>query len=95
MMKSVRPWPVDVDCPVEGFRDFKEELLRASYHNAAEGTGEMGQARSCVRAAAEIAIDRKWPYWAMERMFREISPLVVWDSYMTAYIDLLHDGYQF
>jgi len=94
MMKSVKPWKADSECQLEGFSAFKEELNRASYHNAAEVTGEMKQARSCVRAAAEIAIDQRWPYWAMERMFREIGPLVDWTSYMTAYINLLHDGYQ-
>jgi hypothetical protein len=94
MIKSVHPWSRNTECPLEGFSQFKEDLLRASFHNAAEGAGEDGQARSCTRAAAEVAIDNRWPYWAIERMFNEISPLVTWSTFMSAYIDLLYNGYQ-
>lgn len=88
-MKPVKPWPAATECPHDGYQEFANELEIASYHNAAPGTGEMSKARSAVRAAAEIAIEHEWPYWAMERMFREIQPLVDWTSFMQSYIDLL------
>ena len=93
MIKPVRPWKWNEECPLGGFVEFKEELVQASYHNAAERSGEMKLARERVRAAAKIAIDRGWPYWVMERMFKEIGPLVDWVSFMNAYIDLLHNNY--
>lgn len=92
-MKPIKPWKKGEESAIKGYDAFKEELMRASYHNAAEGSGEMARARECTRAAAEVAIDYRWPYWAMERMFREMGPLVDWSSYMSAYIDLLEKGY--
>lgn len=93
MIKPVRPWSPNEDCPLEGFQDFRKELMQASFHNAAPGSGELAPARKAVKDAAKIAIDEGWPYWAMERMFKEIKPLVAWDQFMQSYIDLLYGGY--
>lgn len=92
-LKSVRPWNANEECPEPGYAEFKQELLHASYYNAAEGSGEWSKSRECVRAAAEIAIDKQWPYWVIERMFKEIRPLVDWSSFMQSYINLLYAGY--
>ena len=89
-MKSVRPWSAKTECPLEGFAEFKKALFDASFHNAAESSGEAGSARKAINVAAEIAIEQEWPYWAMERMFGEVSPLVAWDSFMQTYINVLH-----
>lgn len=92
-INSVKPWKAGEECPLKGFSEFKKELDLASYHNAADQHGEWSKARECVRAAAEIAIDSGWPYWAMKRMFDEIGPLVAWDGFMQSYINLMHNGY--
>jgi hypothetical protein len=88
-MKSVRPWPQNTECPEPGFVKFKNALNYASFHNAGM-TNEMGQAKSYVQIAAEVAIEADWPYWAMERMFREIAPLVEWGQFMQTYINVLN-----
>jgi len=90
-MKPVKPWRAGTECPLPGYAEFKEDLNLASYHNAAEGRGEAGHARSATRAAAEVAIEHEWPYWAMERMFREIGPLVTWGDFMQTYINILSE----
>jgi hypothetical protein len=88
-MKSVRPWPANTPCPQPSFAEFKKHLNSASYHNAAEGCGEMGDASLALQKAAQVAIDAEWPYWAMERMFKEVAPLVDWGSFMQKYINIL------
>jgi hypothetical protein len=90
-MKSVRPWQQNTDCPELGFAEFKQYLMDASYHNAAEGRGEAGGARVSTAMAAEIAIENEWPYWAMERMFKDIRPLVAWDQFMQSYLNLMFE----
>lgn len=90
-MKGVRPWPANTECPLEGYLEFREDLLKASYHNAAERGGEASHARSAIRAAAEVAIEHEWPYWAMQRMFKEVAPLVAWDQFMQSYINVLFE----
>lgn len=87
-MKSISPWSQNEVCPLEGFQEFKSALSSASYHNAGP-VDEWGQAKSYVVVAAEIAIAQDWPYWAMERMFRDVAPLVSWDSFMQNYINVL------
>ena len=89
MPRSVRPWFQNEVCPEPGYVEFRRELMSTSYHNAAEGGGEAGRARTHLYEAARIAAEADWPYWAMERMFREIQPLVAWDSFMQAYINTL------
>lgn len=91
MPRSIRPWPANAECPEPGFADFKRFLNQASYHNAAEGTGEAGDAHYNVQCAAQIAIIQDWPYWVMDRMFREIAPLVAWESFMQFYINELRN----
>lgn len=87
-MKSVNPWPQNTDCPEPGFTKFKSALVHASFHHAGM-VNEWGQAKSYVQLAAEVAIEADWPYWAMERMFREIAPLVEWGQFMQIYINIL------
>ena len=91
-MKAVKPWPADTECPLEGLGEFKEDLNRASYHNAAERPSEAREARSCTRAAAEVAIEYEWPIWAMQRMFGEIKPLVVWEEFLQTYVNILFEN---
>jgi hypothetical protein len=88
-MKSIRPWPANSECPEKGFQKFKSALNNASYHNAGSAS-EFSTAKSYVQVAADIAIENKWPYWAMERMFKEIGPLVAWDQFMQTYINVLN-----
>lgn len=88
-MKAVKPWRAGTECPVEGFAEFKRLLLKASFHNAADGAGEMKDARKAIQDSANVAIEQEWPYWAMERMFKEIQPLVAWDQFMQKYITIL------
>jgi hypothetical protein len=91
-MKAVRPWPQNTECPEQGFAEFKARLNRASYHNASDNAYELKDARLCIQEAAQIAIASDWPYWVMDRMFREIAPLVAWDSFMQTYINELAGG---
>lgn len=93
-MKAVNPWPAGTECPLKDFDRFKEDLNHASYHNAAEGGGEASLARSCERAAAEVAIENEWPLWVIKRMFGEIKPLVDYDGWLQTYVNLLFEGYQ-
>lgn len=88
-MKAVKPWPAKTECPLEGFEQFKIHLMSVSYHNAAPGVGERQAAKTSRERAASLAIRQEWPYWVMERMFREIGPLESWDSFMQTYIELL------
>jgi hypothetical protein len=90
-MKPVRPWPATAECPLPGYQEFANELSIASYHNAAERPSEAPDARSATRAAAEIAIEHEWPVWAMQRMFKEIAPLVMWEEFLQAYINILFE----
>jgi hypothetical protein len=87
-MKSVSPWSANTECPLEGFQEFKRALLDASYYHAGSQQ-EWNLAKSCIQKAAEIAIGQDWPYWAMHRMFCEISPLVEWSQFMQKYINTL------
>ena len=93
-IQSVRPWSASEPCPLPRFDEFKEALNSASYHNAAEQPGEGHLARSRVETAADIAIDQGWPLWAMERMFKEVRPLVDWSSFLQKYISILYENQQ-
>lgn len=90
-MKAVRPWTANTECPLEGALEFKALLNTASYHNAAPGTGEAGLAREATRKAAELAIEKEWPVWAMQRMFDECRPLVDFNSYLQIYVNILFE----
>lgn len=87
-MKSISPWSAKTECPLDGFQKFKRALNDASYHHAGPGA-EWSLAKKHIENAAQIAIEKEWPYWAMERMFREIAPLVAWDQFMQTYINTL------
>ena len=89
-MKAISPWPAKSGCPEPEFADFKAALNHASFHNAADNSSEWKYADSYVTAAAVVADTAGWPYWAMKRMFDEIGPMVAWDSFMQAYINLLN-----
>lgn len=89
-MKAVSPWARDAECPLEGFQEFKKCLNDASYHHAGSQQ-EWVLASNCIKKAAEIAIEQDWPYWVMDRMFREIAPLVEWGQFMQKYINVLKD----
>ncbi len=92
VVKGVKPWPADESCPLLGYAAFKEYLNTASYHNAAERPRETSDARSATYAAAELAIEQAWPIWAMQRMFREIAPLVMWDEFLQTYVNILFEN---
>lgn len=88
MTKPVSPWGKDEKCPLEGFDFFKERLSQASFHHAGP-SDEWSNAKKCIQQAAGMAIEQRWPYWAIERMFRECAPLVAWDQFMQLYINEL------
>lgn len=90
-MKPVKPWRAGTECPLEGFTEFKKLLKDASYHNAAPGTGEVKMARAATRGAAELAIEKEWPLWVMERMFGEIKPLVDYGGFLQTYVNILFE----
>jgi hypothetical protein len=87
-MKAVSPWSANTECPLEGFQEFKRALLDASYHHAGSQQ-EWKLAKACIQKATEIAIGQDWPYWVMDRMFREIAPLVEWSQFMQTYINTI------
>jgi hypothetical protein len=87
-MKSISPWPAKTRCPEDGADEFIKWLNQASYHNAGL-IGEMSSARECIYKAAQVAIDQDWPYWVIDRVFRETGPLVEFGSFMQAYINIL------
>jgi hypothetical protein len=89
-MKAVSPWPLKTECPLEGFPEFKKLLMDASYHHAGSQQ-EWKIAKNYIRKAAEVAIVEQWPYWAMDRMFRQIVPLVEWSQFMQTYINILYE----
>lgn len=90
-MTPINPWPREADCPHPLFKDFKSALINASFNHAGP-VDEWGQAKSHIQTAAEVAIEADWPFWAMNRMFSEINPLVDWDQFMQTYINLLKKG---
>lgn len=87
-MTPISPWPRNKDCPHPKFAEFKRALMNASFHHAGP-VDEWGIAKSDIQTAAEIAIEADWPYWAMERMFFEIAPLVEWHQFIQTYINIL------
>ena len=87
-MKAFSPWNSKTKCPLEGFQEFKKCLMDASYHHAGSQL-EWNLASACIQKAAEIAVEKEWPYWVMERMFRGITPLVEWSQFMQTYINTL------
>jgi hypothetical protein len=87
-MKPVSPWNAKTECPLEGFQEFKRHLNDASYHHAGPQL-EWNLAKVCIQKAVDVAIEQDWPYWAMDRMFREIAPLVEWSQFMQVYINKL------
>jgi hypothetical protein len=87
-MRSMSPWRMGTECPDPKFSEFKAALNDASYYHAGP-TSEWKHARTHIEGAAQIAIKAEWPYWAMNRMFREIGPLVDWDQFMQTYINTL------
>jgi hypothetical protein len=87
MIYPVSPWKAGTVCPLEGFEEFKNALNRASYHNAAEQRGEAELAHSAIGQAAAVAIEQRWPIWAIARMFDEVQPLVEWNSFLQIYIN--------
>ena len=88
-MKSVKPWPAGTECPEQGYTEWRAALNQASFCNAAESSGEWRGAASRIAEAAAIAVEQDWPYWAQERMWRDVAPLVEWGSYMQSYINTL------
>lgn len=86
---AIKIWAQGEEPSEPNFPEFKRALMDASYHNA--GSGEGSSAKACVRRAAEIAEDSGWPYWAVERMFTEMRPLVAFDQFMTAWLNVLRD----
>lgn len=85
---GLKIWKAGTECDWPGYDEFKEELNRASFHNAGSNS-EANLARTATRNAAVVASNYDWPYWAMERMFKEIRPLVAWESFMQNYINVL------
>ena len=80
-MQPVRGWKPAEKPPLNGFDEFDKALRLASVHNAAETTNEAVQARKATDDAAQIVVANGWPYWATERAFRYVSPLMSWDAF--------------
>ena len=93
-MKSVKPWPAGTECPEPGYTEWRAALNQASFHNAAENSSEWRSAGTRIQQAAAIAVEQDWPYWAQERMWRDVGPLVEWGSYMQVYINTLKTAAQ-
>ena len=85
MKTNVKPWPAGTVCPEKGYADFAAALNKASHHFADDSGKEWGAANDWMDAAADIAIDARWPYWAMKRMYREVAPLPSFDTFMEGY----------
>ena len=88
-MRAVKPWPAGTICPEQDYSAFANELNMASHHYADDSGKEWGIASDCMNRAAEIAVNASWPYWAMQRMYREIAPLPTFDNFMGVYCGLL------
>lgn len=75
-------YPPNAGRPLEGYEEFHKELMTASYHNAAEGTGEMGAARDATARAAAVAVKHEWAFWQIRQAFDAVKPLVAFDELM-------------
>lgn len=84
-MTKVQPWRAGTTCPEPAYPDFAAALKKASHHYADDSGKEWGQADDCMKQAVEIAVRAAWPYWAMQRMYKEIAPLPTFDHFMGAY----------
>jgi hypothetical protein len=84
-------WKAETECPHPLYQDFKKYINRASYNHADDSIKEWGSATDCISKAADIAIEADYPYWAMERMWREIKPLASWTGFMHTYITKLKE----
>jgi hypothetical protein len=81
----ITPWPAGAVCPEADYAAFAEALNNASHHFADDSGKEWGAANRCMERAAGIAINARWPYWAMQRMHKEIAPLPRFDDFMQVY----------
>lgn len=88
-MKPVKPWPTGSACPEPAYPDFAKALKQASHHFADDSGKEWGAAHDCMDQAVSIAIEARWPHWAMKRMYREIGPLPSFDDFMERYCKVL------
>ena len=88
-VKAVQPWRSGTVCPEPAYAEFAKALNLASHHFADDSGKEWGAANRCMARAAEIAVGARWPYWAMQRMYKEISPLPTFDSFMGTYCKFL------
>lgn len=75
-------YPANAGRPLDGYEEFHKELMTASYHNAAEGTGEMGDAAEAENRAAAIAVEKNWHFWQIRQAFDAAKPLVAFDELM-------------
>ena len=86
----VNVWPAGTECDAPGYQDFKKALNDASYHFADDSSKEWSRGNQCVRYAVQIAIENQYPYWAIERMIREINSLVTLSSFMSIMVNRLY-----
>lgn len=83
-------WTFGTECPHPAYANFKKELMIASYCYADDSGGDWRAAGAHVDNAINIAIENKWPHWALERMFHEIKPLVRFNEFCTRLINELY-----
>jgi hypothetical protein len=82
-------YPPNAGRPLEGYEDFHDALMTASYHNAAECPGEGEQAMSATRKAAAIMVNKKWRFWQLEQAFKATQPLVDFGTLVDCIFDEL------
>lgn len=82
MPYAIKNYPPNAGRPLEGYEDFHEWLMRASFHNACEGTSEMGLASDCEYSAAEVAVENNWSFWQIKQAHEAVKPLVAFDDLM-------------
>lgn len=75
-------YPPNAGRPLEGYERFHKELMTASFHNACEGTDEMGQASDAESRAAAVAVEHGWHFWQIRQAHEAAKPLVAFDDLM-------------
>jgi hypothetical protein len=84
-------WPAGTECKDPSYPEFKKCLKSASYHYADDSTKEWHMAHDFMDRAALIAINNRYPFWAIKRMFNEIKPLASIDDLMERLLRVAQD----
>ena len=78
----MKTWFAGTECSHSSYAAFKAAINSASYHFADDSSKELAAAYQHLDVAIAIAVENKYPFWAIKRMFSDIKPLVSIDDFI-------------